>query len=41
MTVSNDLWREDRKKKKKTVGKGENADNKHFQLFPHCFLPFP
>ena len=23
------------------VGKGENVDNQHFLLFPHCFLPFP
>ena len=22
------------------VGKGENAGNLHFLLFPHCFLPF-
>ena len=22
------------------VGKGENAGNQHFLLFPHCFLPF-
>ena len=32
------------KKKKKTleniVGKGENAGNQHFLLFPQCFLPF-
>ena len=21
------------------VGKGENADNQHFLLFPQCFLP--
>ena len=21
------------------VGKGENAGNQHFLLFPHCFLP--
>ena len=23
------------------VGKGENASNQHFLLFPQCFLPFP
>ena len=23
------------------VGKGENAGNKHFLLFPQCFLPIP
>ena len=23
------------------VGKGENAGNQHFPLFPQCFLPFP
>ena len=23
------------------VGKGENAGNQHFLLFPRCFLPFP
>ena len=23
-----------------TVGKGENAGDKHFLLFPHCFLPY-
>ena len=23
-----------------TVGKGENAGNQHFLLFPQCFLPF-
>ena len=23
------------------VGKGENADNQHFRLFPQCFLPIP
>ena len=23
------------------VGKGENAGNQHFLLFPHCFLFFP
>ena len=23
-----------------TVGKGENAGNQHFVLFPQCFLPF-
>ena len=23
------------------VGKGENAGNQHFLLFPQCFLPFP
>ena len=23
-----------------SVGKGENAGNQHFLLFPHCFLPF-
>ena len=23
------------------VGKGENAGNQHFLLFPHCFLPIP
>ena len=32
------------KKKKKAfeniVGKGENAGNQHFHLFPQCFLPF-
>ena len=22
------------------VGKGENAGNQHFLLFPQCFLPF-
>ena len=22
---------------KNTVGKGENAGNQHFLLFPHCF----
>ena len=22
-------------------GKGENAGNQHFLLFPKCFLPFP
>ena len=22
------------------VGKGENAGNQHFLLFPHCFLPY-
>ena len=22
-------------------GKGENAGNQHFLLFPQCFLPFP
>ena len=25
----------------KIVGKGENAGNQHFLLFPHCFQPFP
>ena len=25
----------------KIVGKGENAGNQHFLLFPQCFLPFP
>ena len=24
-----------------SVGKGENAGNQHFLLFPQCFLPFP
>ena len=24
-----------------TVGKGENAGNQHFLLFPQCFQPFP
>ena len=24
-----------------TVGKGENAGNQHFLLFPQCFLPIP
>ena len=24
----------------KIVGKGENADNQHFLLFPQCFLSF-
>ena len=24
-----------------TVGKGENAGDQHFLLFPQCFLPFP
>ena len=23
------------------MGKGENAGNQHFLLFPQCFLPFP
>ena len=23
------------------LGKGENAGNQHFLLFPPCFLPFP
>ena len=23
------------------AGKGENAGNQHFLLFPQCFLPFP
>ena len=23
------------------MGKGENAGNQHFLLFPKCFLPFP
>ena len=23
------------------VGRGENADNQHFLLFPQCFLPIP
>ena len=23
------------------VGKGENAGNQHFHLFPQCYLPFP
>ena len=23
------------------VGKGENAGNQHFLLFPQCFIPFP
>ena len=23
------------------IGKGENAGNQHFLLFPHCFLAFP
>ena len=23
------------------VGKGENANNQHFLIFPQCFLPFP
>ena len=23
------------------VGKGENAGNQHFLLFPQCILPFP
>ena len=23
------------------VGKGENAGNQHFLLFPQCFLPIP
>ena len=23
------------------AGKGENAGNQHFVLFPECFLPFP
>ena len=23
------------------VGKGENAGNQHFLLFPQCFLPCP
>ena len=26
---------------KNIVGKGENAGNQHFHLFPQCFLPFP
>ena len=26
---------------KNIVGKGENAGNQHFLLFPQCFLPFP
>ena len=25
---------------KNTVGKGENAGNQHFLLFPQCFLPY-
>ena len=25
---------------KNIVGKGENAGNQHFLLFPQCFLPF-
>ena len=25
----------------KILGKGENAGNQHFLLFPQCFLPFP
>ena len=24
----------------KIVGKGENAGNQHFILFPQCFLPY-
>ena len=30
---------EKKKKKKKTVGKGENARNEQFLLYPQCFLP--
>ena len=26
---------------KKIVGKGENAGNQHFLLFPQSFVPFP
>ena len=26
---------------KNIVGKGENAGNQHFLLFPQCFLAFP
>ena len=26
-----------KKRKKNIVGKGENADNQHFLLFPQCF----
>ena len=26
---------------KNIVGKGENAGNQHFPLFPQCFIPFP
>ena len=30
-----------RKPSENIVGKGENAGNQHFLLFPQCFLPFP
>ena len=30
-----------RKALENTVGKGENAGNQDFLLFPQCFLPFP
>ena len=30
-----------RKPLENIVGKGENAGNQHFLLFPQCFLPFP
>ena len=28
-------------KNENIVGKGKNAGNQHFLLFPQCFLPFP
>ena len=28
------------KKRENTAGKGENAGNQHFPLFPQCFLPY-
>ena len=34
MTLKNKLY-------KNIVGNGENAANKHFLLFPQCFLTFP
>ena len=38
-----DEWNMPLRKKpfENTVGKGENAGNQHFLLFPHCFLLFP
>ena len=35
----NKFGKRDLFKKKNIVGKGENAGNQHFLLFPQCFLP--
>ena len=39
-TIHNVMTRE-KKTFENIVGKGENAGNQYFLLFPQCFLPFP